>query len=65
MLFRDWIKGQTKANGRVGELAKTISGISLPDSDRKAMRKFLKERGYEDEVLRAFDVSFRAYREMT
>lgn len=65
MIFRDWIKDQTRANGRVGELARCISVISLPDSDRKALRKFLEERGYDVDVLKAFDVSYRSFKEST
>lgn len=64
MLFRDWIKEQTKANGRVGELARGLGGINLPDSDRKALRKYIKERGLDD-LLNAFDVSYRVFREST
>lgn len=65
MIFRDWIKDQTKANGRVGELARNISSISLPDSDRKALRKFLEERGHDSALLKAFDVSYRSFKEST
>lgn len=62
MFFRDWIKEQTKANGRVGELARSLEGINLPDSDRKSLRRYIKDR-VGDDLLNAFDVSYRVFRE--